>query len=104
MVGPVPLRRPLRGGHADGGSYSGFLDSTHWWRGAGAAAFTTSDAGRSWHGGGPVPDGLSISWLQPVGDRVAWAIGLKRRFALAELFRTDDGGAHWSVVPLDVGS
>ncbi len=93
---PVRLEQPI--------GTTAFLDSTHWWRGAGAAAFTTSDSGRSWHRGGPVPDGLSISWLQPVSDRVAWAIGLKRTFARAELFRTDDGAAHWSVVPLDVGS
>ncbi len=79
-----------------------FLDSTHWWRGAGAAAFTTSDAGRSRRRGGPVPDGLSISWLQPVSDRSAWAIGVKPAFARAELFRTDDGAGHWSVVPLDL--
>jgi photosystem II stability/assembly factor-like uncharacterized protein len=81
-----------------------FVDSTHWWRGAGAVAARTSDAGRSWRRGGQAPDGLAISWLQPVSDRSAWAIGVKPSFASAELLRTDDGGGHWAVVPLDTGS
>jgi photosystem II stability/assembly factor-like uncharacterized protein len=91
---PVRLEQPV--------GATAFVDSNHWWRAAGNVAARTSDAGRSWHRGGRAPDGLSISWLQPVSDRSAWAIGVKPSFGSgAELLRTDDGAGHWSAVPLD---
>jgi photosystem II stability/assembly factor-like uncharacterized protein len=93
---PARLEQPI--------GATAFLDPTHWWRAAGAVVARTSDAGRSWHRGGQAPDGLTISWTQPVSDRIAWAIGVKPSFASAELLRTDDGAGHWSVVPLHAGS
>jgi photosystem II stability/assembly factor-like uncharacterized protein len=81
-----------------------FVDPGHWWRAAGTVAVRTSDGGRSWYRGGPAPNGLSFSLLQPVSERIAWAVGVKPDLAAAELLRTDDGGDNWSAVPLETAS
>jgi photosystem II stability/assembly factor-like uncharacterized protein len=78
-----------------------FADPGHWWRAAGAVTVRTSDGGRSWYRGGPAPNGLLFSWLQPVNERTAWAVGVKPDLATAELLRTDDGGDHWSTVAFE---
>jgi photosystem II stability/assembly factor-like uncharacterized protein len=92
---PVRLQLPPR--------VIAFADSSNWWRAAGSLAARTSDGGRNWHPGGRAPDGLTFTWLQPVSQRSAWAIGVQAKADLpaAELLRTDDGGDHWSAIPLD---
>jgi photosystem II stability/assembly factor-like uncharacterized protein len=95
---PLPLPAPV--------GLTAFLDSTHWWRAAGAAAEITSDGGRTWHTGGRTPDGQPLAWLQPVRGLSGWAITATPggNLPAGQVLRTKDGAQHWEPVPINSGA
>ncbi|MBV9832682.1 MAG: hypothetical protein JOZ82_13905 [Marmoricola sp.] len=95
-----PVQLPAPGGP------TAFVDSTHWWRVAGVAVELSSDGGRTWHTGGPTPDGHPLAWLQPLGRVSGWAITATPggNLPAGQVLRTDDGAEHWQAVPIDSGA
>ncbi len=84
-----------------------------WLVGAGHELYTTTDAGRSWRaspssmaltdqqpGGYQQPDFLNSLQLDFLGPRVGWAYWGEWWDATDHLWRTTDGGRHWSTYSL----
>ncbi len=106
---PPPAERLLS---ADDTCLPGCVDlvsARTWLVGAGHELYTTTDAGRSWRaspssmaltnrqpGGYQQPDFRNSLQLDFLGPRVGWAYGGEWWDATDHLWRTTDGGRHWS--------
>ncbi len=96
---PRPAVRVIRSGNYFCPEFAGCLDvvsARGWVVGAGHALYTTTDAGRSWRATSS-PMALTHLELDFLSPRVGWAWEWD---GPALLWRTTDGGRHWSTYSL----
>jgi photosystem II stability/assembly factor-like uncharacterized protein len=88
---PVPTFGPLN---------LAFVDGSAGWVANGLGAWVTSDSGASWLKSAPLPGGMALGDVAPVSASVAWAQGLpygaQSNPIPWKLYRTTDGGRHWT--------
>ena len=83
-----------------------FADGAAGWTWNGGSASVTADSGRSWQPAGALSGGWAFNAITPVSASVAWASALSStaqgsvHLVTWSLFRTADGGRHWTQVRL----
>jgi photosystem II stability/assembly factor-like uncharacterized protein len=77
-----------------------FVDGSAGWAANGLGAWVTADSGASWLRSSALPGGMALGDVAPVDASVAWAEGLKYGDQSNPipwaLYRTVDGGRHWT--------
>jgi photosystem II stability/assembly factor-like uncharacterized protein len=110
---PPPAEQLLAAGDTCLPGCVDLVSARTWLVGAGHELYTTTDAGRSWRaspspmaltnqqpGGYQQPDFLNSLRLDFLGPRVGWAYWGDWWDATDHLWRTTDGGRHWSTYSL----
>ncbi len=69
-----------------------------WAAGAGGTYVVTTDGGSTWRSGVvPGAEGLEFRDVQGVSDRVAYLMSIGENTGDFRIYKTEDGGAHWTV-------
>src|SRR3984957_8650228 len=69
-----------------------------WAAGAGGTYVVTTDGGSTWKSGGvPGAESLQFRDVQGVSARVAYLLSIGNNTGDFRIYKTEDGGAHWSI-------